>query len=302
MYSSERLKGIDVFVAVVEAGSFTAAAERLNLTNSAVGKAVARLEARLGVKLLARTTRRLALTDAGLAFHRTCLRVLGELEDTEEILKAENTSVAGRLRLDLPATYGKLRAMPRILDFLEQHPAVVPQISFTDRFVDLHEDGVDVAVRIGGSDTWPAQIGHRYLGHERRVFCCAPAYLTRRDGEVGSLRALQQCDAVLYSRADGTPSPWFIQRDQGPVEHHLPVARLEVGSAEAHVEAVLRGFGVAQLPTWLIDTHLESGELVELAPSLRVQGLPLYVLWLRSRQVLPRVDLLIEHLARTLRI
>lgn len=302
MYSSERLKGIDVFVSVADAGSFTAAAERLNLTNSAVGKAVARLESRLGARLFERTTRRLSLTDAGQAFYRTCQRVLGELEEAEHVLKAEDLVPVGKLRIDLPATYGRLRVMPVLFDFMRAYPGIQPQISFTDRFVDLVEDGVDVAVRIGGGETWPGPIGYRYLGRERRIFCCAPSYLESAGGIADDAESLDRLDAVLYRRPDGTPSPWFIRRGEAPVEHHHPAAKLEVGSAESWVEAVVQGFGVGQLSTWLIEDRLAKGDLVEVLPSLAIDGLPLYLQWQRSRQLLPKVDVLLGHLGTKLRI
>lgn len=302
MYSSERLKGIDVFVAVVEAGSFTAAAHRLNLTNSAVGKAVARLEERLGVKLFVRTTRKLSMTDAGDAFYRTCTGVLGELEEAEQVLRSEGTTPVGKLRIDLPTSYGTRKVMPTLFNFLECFDGIRPQISFTDRFVDLAEENVDVAVRIGGSDTWPSNIGYRYLGHEQRVFCCAPDFVDRHGPIPDSLDALGDLNAVVYRRADGSPSPWFIQRDSGPVEHRFPTSRLEVGNADTLVEAVARGLGVAQLSTWLIEDHLTKGELVQVLPSFPARGLPLYLLWLRSRQLLPKVDALINHLAGSLKV
>ena len=302
MYSSERLKGIDVFVAAVDAGSFTAASERLNLTNSAVGKAVARLEARLGVRLLERTTRSLALTDAGHAFYRTCQRVIGELEEAEHVLKAEDTVPVGKLRIDLPATYGRMHVMPQLFDFMKAYPGVQPHISFTDRLVDVVEDGIDVAVRIGSAELWPAPIGHRFLGREKRIFCCAPSYLQQVGGISDDASALDHVDSVLYRRPNGTPNPWLIQRGSAPVEHCHPAARLEVGSAEAWVEAVSQGFGVAQISTWLIQKHLAEGRLVQVLPSLAVDGLPLYLLWQRSRQLLPKVDALLNHLAAHLRI
>ncbi len=296
MYSSERLKGIDVFVCAVDAGSFTAAAERLNVTNSAVGKAVARLEARLGVKLFERTTRKLSLTHAGQAFYRTCQRVLGELEEAELVLKAEDSVPVGKLRIDLPASYGRLRVMPLVFDFLKSYPGVQPQISFTDRFVDLVEDGIDVAVRIGGSDAWPAPIGYQYLGRERRIFCCAPDYLERHGPIPNQVAALAGVDAVLYRRPDGMPTPWLIQCGDAPVEHYHPVGGIEIGSADAWAEAVVQGMGVAQISTWLIEDRLSNGELVEVLPSLAVDGSPLYLLWQRSRQLLPKVDALLKHL------
>jgi DNA-binding transcriptional LysR family regulator len=297
MYSSERLKGIDVFVTVVDAGSFTAAAERLSLTNSAVGKAIARLESRLGARLFERSTRKFSLTNAGQAFHRTCVQVLGDLEEAEHGLKAEDSTPVGKLRLELPATYGKLRVMPLLFDFMDRFPSVQPQISFTDRYVDLVEESVDVAVRIGGSNNWPAPIGYRYLGHEHRIFCCAPGYVARIGGIPDSLDSLHSLDPLLYRRPDGSPAPWIIERNSGLIEHCFPQARMEIGNAEVHVEALVQGLGVAQLPTWVIQAQLERGELVEVMPSFAVRGSPLYLLWLRSRHRVPKVSLLLAHLA-----
>ena len=143
MIPSERLKGIEVFVCVADAGSFTAAADRLSLSASAVGKSVARLEDRVGARLFERSTRRLALTDAGAAFHRTCVRVLDELQEAEAALAAQRQEPAGCLRVDLPATFGKRKVLPLLLQFARRHPRLQPRVTFTDRFVDLAEEGID---------------------------------------------------------------------------------------------------------------------------------------------------------------
>ena len=299
MIQSERLKGIEAFVATADAGSFTAAAGQLHLTNSAVGKAVARLEERLNTRLFDRTTRRLALTDAGNAFYRICVRVLGELESAEQVLAAEQLEPSGRLRVDLPATFGRLKVLPLLLSFCELHPAVQPHISFTDRIVDISDEGIDVAVRIGGPETWPASVGHRFLGAERRIFCASPGYLAR----CGAPRTLDEAaahDAVTYGTADGAASPWLIARGNAPVERRAVEGRIVVGNAEAQVAAVLAGFGIAQLATWLVDDHLREGRLVQILPDWAADGLPLHLVWARSRQLLPKVDGLLAYLADTL--
>lgn len=301
MGPSERLKGIEAFVATADAGSFTAAAERLNLTNSAVGKAVARLEARLGTRLFDRTTRRLALTDAGAAFYRVCVRVLGELEAAEHVLAAQRLEPMGRLRVDLPATFGRLRVMPLLLAFTQQYPAVQPHVSFTDRFVDVVEEGIDVAVRIGGADGWHASLGHRLLGVERLIFCASPAYLAKR-GTPESAQALEGHDAVTYGRADGSASPWRIARGAEPVEHLAVQGRIVLGNAEAQVAAVLADAGIAQLATWLVEDALRTGQLVEILPEWATDGLPLHLVWQRSRQLLPKVDVLLSCLGDGLKI
>lgn len=296
MFPSERLKGIEAFVCTADAGSFTAAAERLHLTSSAVGKAVARLETRLGTRLFERTTRRLRLSDAGAAFYRTCVRVLGELEAAEQVLAAEQLEPVGRLRVDLPAMFGRLRVMPLLLEFAQRHAAVQTQVSFTDRFVDVAEEGIDVAVRIGGEARLPAGLGQRLLGRERLVFCASPGYLARR-GMPDSAQALAGHDAVAYGRADGSVGVWQIGDGLQPVQ-----PRMVLGDGEAQVAAVMAGCGVAQLATWMIEEPLREGRLLRLLPAVEADGLPLHLVWPQSRQLLPKVDALLRHLGEGLAI
>ena len=301
MIPSERLKGIDAFVCVADAGSFTAAADRLSLTASAVGKSVARLEARLRTRLFERSTRRLALTDAGRAYYRTCVRVLAELQDAEAVLAAERQEPAGRLRVDLPATFGRRVALPLLLQFVQRHPQLRPQVSFTDRFVDLTDEGIDVAVRIGGPQRWAPGLGHRYLGSERVVFCASPQYLARR-GVPQTADDLMRHDAVAYGRADGEPASWRIVHGAGPVSLRPIEGVMVLDSAEAQVDAVAAGLGIAQLATWLAADALRDGRVVEVLPQLATEGLPLYLLWPLSKQLLPKVDAVLEMLGESLRI
>ncbi len=301
MIPSERLKGIEAFVCTADAGSFTAAGVRLNLTNSAVSKSVARLEARLGSRLFERTTRRLTLTDVGAAFYETCVRVLGDLADAEAVLAAHRSEIVGRLKVDVPIAFGRMQAMPLLLAFAERHPNLRPSITFTDRKIDIVEEGVDVAIRIGASEPWPDNLGHRYLGSERVIVCAAPAYLDRR-GTPASAAALGEFDCIGYGRGDGSTINWRFAREGGQVEEHTVEARIVLGSAEAQVGAVKAGFGIAQLATWLIKDELDRGELVEILPELATVGLPLHLVWRRSRQLTPKVDALLKTLTEGLRI
>lgn len=301
MMPGERLKGLETFVAVAEAGSFVAAASRLNLTNSAVGKAIARLEGRLDRQLFDRAGRRLELTDAGAAFYKVCVRMLDELEGAERMLSAAQIEPSGRLRVDMPATFGRMHGMPSLLAYAERHPGVIPHVTFTDRFVDLVEDGVDVAVCIGGSDVWPAALGYRHLGNEELVFCASPGYLARH-GEPASLDELLEHAAVLYGRADGAASPWFIGDGKGPPARRHVEGRIVLGQTEAQVAAVEAGLGIAQLATWVVERQLREGTLAIILPGLATQGLPLHIVWQRSRQHTPKVRTLIAHFEAALRI
>lgn len=301
MIPSERLKGIEAFVCTADAGSFTAAGARLNLTNSAVSKSVARLEARLGSRLFERTTRRLTLTDVGAAFYDTCVRVLGDLADAEAVLAAHRSEIVGRLKVDVPVAFGRMRAMPLLLAFAERHPNLRPSITFTDRKVDIVEEGIDVAIRIGASDVRAETLGHRHLGNERVIFCAAPGYLERR-GRPRAVDDLSRFDCILYGRADGSTIPWRFASEAGTVEERTMTPRIVLGSAEAQVGAVKAGFGIAQLATWLIKDDLARGDLVEILPEAATVGLALNLVWPRSRQLIPKVNALLEDLAAGLQI
>lgn len=262
---------------------------------------MARLEDRLGTRLFERTTCRLALTDAGAAFYRTCVRVLADLEEAEAVLAAQRSEPVGRLRLDVPATFGRLRVWPLMLHFMQQHPHLRPHVSFTDRFVDLLDEGIDLAVRIGRPGHWPAAIGHRCQGGERMIFCASPDYLARR-GTPASSDDLSRHDAVLYGKADGSSSPWLIAHDAGTVERRTMEGRIIVGNAEAQVAVVKTGCGVAQLATSLVREEIARGELVQVLPEWATDGLPLNLVWPVGRQLLPKVDAVLELLATDLQI
>lgn len=300
MFSSERLKGIDVFVCAADAGSFTAAAERMNLTSSAVSKGIARLESRLQTRLFNRTTRRLSLTEAGAEFYRTCTGVLADLEEAELSLHAQHGEPCGKVRVDLPASYGRLHVLPVILQFIADHPLLQPHVSFSDRFVDPVEEGIDIVVRIGGSDVWPAALGHRFLGCEQLIFCAAPSYVAKH-GAPQQEADLELHSCVVYGRGDGGVNPWLFSGEQaGDRERRVLPGRLAVGDGESQVMAVLAGHGIAQLPLWLVQRELDAGTLLQVLPQLALEGSPMNLVWRKSRQTLPKVSALLETLANAL--
>jgi DNA-binding transcriptional LysR family regulator len=311
MTSPERLKGIDAFVATADSGGFTAAAARLKITNSAVSKAVARLEQRLGTRLFHRTTRSLSLTDAGAVYYRTCTKILSELEEAEAMMASEKAAPIGRLRIDLPASYGRLRVLPLLLQFAKTYPGIRPQISFSDHFVDLIEEEIDVVVRIGGQTVWPSSLGHRSLGAEKVIFCASPDYLSRR-GAPQNLSDLDHHDRIVYTRP-GSPASWMFgdagdgaeagdgrKTGDAPATRRFVEGHMALGNAEAVAAAALAGCGIAQLPTWLVGGHLHSGEIIELLPGHSTSGLPFSLIWPKSKQRLPKVALLIELLGGAL--
>ncbi|WHQ73169.1 LysR family transcriptional regulator [Pantoea sp. Lij88] len=291
-----RLKDILPFVASVECGSFTAAAERLHVTGSAVSKSVSRLETRLGSRLLERTTRSLHLTDAGSAYYQTCLRILEDLAEAEAVLAAQRIIPSGRLRLAVPTTYGRLNVMPLMMPFCQQHPELALSLSLSDRFVDLFEEGVDVAVRIGGAPDLPASLGWRNMGREQMQFCASPAYLDRV-GRPENEAELLNHPAILYERVDGTTKPWLFTTEDGQPNWREVPFRLALGDVDAQLQAVIAGLGVAQMPSWLIQRAVAAGELEIILPHLQPDGLTLSVVWPRRKQFLPKVDALLSALS-----
>lgn len=297
MYCSERLKGVHMFVCVADMGSFAAAAERLNITASAVSKGIARLEDRLQTRLFERTTRSLSLTDAGTSFYQTCTSVLSELEEAEQSFHSDGSEPAGHIRVDLPAWYGRMHAFPVILKLSQAHPQIVPNVSFTDRMVDLTEDNIDIVVRIGGSDVWPADLDHQFLGMERMIFCASAAYL-QEHGTPHDEADLQNHRFVLYGLPNGKVNPLhFIGAQAGDRKRRVVAGNMIIGDAESQVMAVLAGQGIAQLSTWMLQEHLQTGALVEVLPHLATEGLPVNLVWRKKRHKLRRVRILLEMLA-----
>ena len=297
---SEHLKGIAPFLATADAGSFTRAAERLHLSSSAVSKSVARLEARLGVTLFERSTRRLQLSSAGHAYYATCKRVLQELVEAENVLAEQDGELAGKVRIGVPASYGRMRVMPVLIDLCEKYPKLQPSIAFSDRFADLFEERIDIAVRIGAPGSWPPTLGQMPLGEERLIFCAAPAYLARR-GTPLAIADLDGHDCIAYGRGDGTAAPWlFAGEDE--VERRTVSPRLTVGDAEAQTAAVLAGLGIAQQATWLVHEHLASGAIVEILPACATPGLPLSLAWPLARQLTTKTGTLLNELKQRLTI
>lgn len=293
MFSSDNLKGINVFVSVANAGSFAAAAEKLNLTSSAVSKSISRLEARLQRRLFHRTTRTLSLTDAGMIYYRTCTNVLAELEETELSLALDEKELHGRIRIDLPAAFGRLHVLPLILEFANEFPRLQPHITLSDRFIDPVQEGVDIVVRIGGPDAWPSTLGHRYLGAQRLVFCASPEYLARH-GTPQNIAELEQHQCIGYAEQDGTVLPWYFRGGaQGEMERRVMTVCMGVGDGEGEMMAAMKGYGIAQLPTWLVQHRIAAGALVEVLPELATDSLPVNLVWLKHRESLPKVTALL---------
>jgi DNA-binding transcriptional LysR family regulator len=287
------LRGISAFVHSVETGTFTAAAARMGLSKSATGKSVAHLEERLGARLLDRTTRSLNLTAEGQAYYQTCLRVLEELSAAETLLASRRQAVTGTLRINLPVSFGRRCVMPVLMEVAAKNPELELDISFTDRRVDLIEEGVDLAVRLGDPGNQASLIGRR-IGAERRIICAAPAYLHRR-GRPTSTDDLGDHDCLAFA-SDGRPRPWVVFGPDGSVKPLVLRPRHTVSHGEALKDATVSGMGLAYLPTWLMVDDIMSGHLEVIPIRTPAENLPITALWPRSRDLAPKVRAVVDAL------
>jgi DNA-binding transcriptional LysR family regulator len=287
------LQGISAFVHAVETGSFTAAAARMGVSKSATGKSLARLEARLGVQLLNRTTRSLNLTAEGEDYYQSCLKVLEELGYAEALLASRQRTISGTLRINLPISFGRSCVMPVLTVVANRNPDLKLDISFTDRRVDLVEEGVDLVVRLGDPGDQAALIGRR-IGTQRSIICAAPSYLDRR-GRPASIAQLVDHDCLAFAN-DGRPLPWAACGPDGTVRHFLIQPRHTISHGEALRDAAVNGLGLAYLSTWLAADDIRSGRL-EVVPILTpTEDVPISALWPRSRDLAPKVRAVVDAL------
>jgi DNA-binding transcriptional LysR family regulator len=296
---ADRLTGVGIFVETVEAGGFSAAAARLNLSRSAVGKSVARLEQRLGARLFHRTTRSQSLTEDGQAFYERCLRALDELRAGEAALDSGRREAAGRLRVSMPVLFGRHCVAPILTRLAQKCPKLELSLSFSDRVVDLIEDGFDLAIRNGALADGPGLMARR-IAHQRMAVCAAPAYLAAR-GAPGAIEDLRAHDCIAYFHAQsGRKGVWMFPREgQTPIEI-APDSRLRFDDLEATADAGAAGFGLVWLPCWLIRERLRSGELVRVLDDIPGFVFDVHAVWPRTPHLPLRVRLAIDALAAEL--
>jgi DNA-binding transcriptional LysR family regulator len=293
MANNDRFAGIREFVATVDGASFTAAALALGVTSSAIGKSVSRLEARLGVQLLHRTTRRIGLTSEGESYLASCRRVLEELDQSEAFLSTGHRQPMGRVHIDLPTTFGRRHILPALLELALRHEELDLSVSFRDQAVDLVGEGVDLAVRIGAlADS--ADIVARRLGQQRLVICAAPDYLARR-GMPLTRFDLAAHDCLIGTRR-GLRSSWLLQDDQGNSAAHEIRFRHEMADGDALLGACIAGCGLAQMPTWLADEALRAGRLTPVLADIAGGAMPIHVIWQKTRHLQTKIRVVVDDL------
>ena len=290
-----RLDAMQLFVRVADLGSFAAVASQLGVARSVVTRQIAALEAHLGVKLMVRTTRRLTLTTAGANYLEKCRAILELVEAAEADVMEERLTPRGHLRVGLPLSFGLKRVAPLLPEFLRRYPEIRPALDFSDRHINLIDEGVDLSIRITPRLD-PGDVA-RKLGECRRLTLAAPAYLAAR-GVPTHPAELAGHDCLGYS-ARANNRPWVFQVDGQPANFYLPF-RMQANNGDALVEAAAQGLGITMQPDFIAADHLARGAVVTLLEAFEPPPLGIHAM-LPSNRLLPhRVRVLIDFLAERL--
>jgi DNA-binding transcriptional LysR family regulator len=295
----DRLTSMAVFVKAADLGSFAAAAEALDLSAPMVGKHVQFLEARLGLRLITRTTRRQSLTEFGRAYYERCRTVLAEAEAADALAAEQLAQPRGKLRVTMPVHFGRCCVTPVLLEMAAQYPELELDLSFNDRFSDLAEEGFDLAIRTGALEDKAGVVARR-VARQRMVVCAAPGYLDRhgRPHAVDDL-ATPAHHAVMYRRS-GRIRPWRLPCSDGQAVDIMPANRLRLDDLDAIADAATAGMGLAWLPYWLVRERIRAGALVELFSDRPGFLYDAYAVWLQTPHLPQKVRVAVDALAATL--
>ncbi len=280
----------EIFTRVIKADSLSAAARELHSTPAMISKRLTRLEDRLGVKLLHRTTRRLTPTEVGQSFYERVIAVLAAVADAESLATIDNDRPRGLLRVSLPTSFGRLHVAPKLKAFLDTWPELRLLVDLNDEYADLASGGFDVAVRIG---TLPdSTLIARRLAPNRRVLCASPAYLEK----FGVPRSLEDLDQHRLLAAEPQMA-WRLDGPDGPATYK-PQSSLQTNSSELVREAVLTGLGIAFRSTWDVGSELKLGTLKRVLPSFSgAADVNIYAVYAGRRLVPPKVRAFVDFFA-----
>jgi LysR family transcriptional regulator, regulator for bpeEF and oprC len=288
----ERLTGIQEFLAVADVGSFVGAAEKLGVTPSAVGKAIQRLEGRIGVRLLTRTTRRVALTEDGALFRERWQGLLRDIDLAESEIDARRTQITGPIRVAAPVAYGRLKIVPTLAQFLQTHTEVQLDLRLSDKVIDPVEERVDLVVRIGeleDSSMWA-----RRIDRIRFAVFASPAYLNRHPPlqQPSDLQAHIRLGFLLNS---GKPLQFTLKHDEVKVSF-APTPQFMCNDIEGIIAAAQSGLGLAYLPTFIVHNAVAEGSLQMVLEAFSVDGPPVHLLYPQPKQMPNRVRKLADQL------
>ncbi len=284
---------MQAFVAVVESGSFTAAAERLDVAKSAISRRLSALEQRLGVQLLRRTTRRLSLTDTGQGYYERCVRILADVDEAESAVRQRHGELHGVLRVALPLTFGIRHMCEPIAAFSRQHPNVTFDLDLNDRRVDLIQEGIDLALRIG--HLRDSSLMARRLFGVRSVVCASPGYLEQH-GEPETPEQLADHPCLLYANL-AEPGRWVCQ-DADRRRIVVTVREfMRANNGDLLSSVAANGVGITLQPTFIVGDAIKHGELVPILTEYTWPETPGFAVYPPTRHLSYRVRAFIDYLA-----
>ncbi|WP_332304774.1 LysR family transcriptional regulator [Rhizobium sp. GR12] len=294
----DRIDLFRTFTRVVECASFTRAADTLGLPRSSVSAAVIELEARVGARLLHRTTRKVSPTQDGAAFYERCLRLIDDVDETEGLFRQTSVGPTGKLRIDVPGRIGRLIIAPALPEFLDRHPQLDIELRVTDRAVNLVEDSIDCVLRVGPlSDSG---LIARRIGDLPLINVASPGYLAQY-GTPATPHDLGNHLAINYaSPSTGRVEEWEWIED-GEVRKLPMRGRVTVNSAEAYIACCIASLGLIQIPAYDIKHHLEADELVEVMPGHRAESMPMTLLYPHRQHLSRRLQVFADWLEQLLK-
>jgi DNA-binding transcriptional LysR family regulator len=285
----DRFDAMQAFVAVADLQGFAPAARKLGLSPSAVTRLVAALEERLGARLLQRTTRSVTLTDAGARYLQRIRRVLGDVEEAEAAVEGERTRPSGRLVVSAPVGFGRLHVSPVMSEYLKRYPEVTGDLRLSDRMINLVEDGVDLAVRIGHLDD--SSLVARHVGEMRRLVVGAPAYL-KAHGEPKTPEAIGSYQTIQFG-ASIAPPDWHFVRD-GHEVRMTPTPRFTTNSADAAIQYAEQGGGLTSVMAYQAAAAIKAGRLCIVLAKFEQPPLPIHIVYPTSRLLSAKVRTFID--------
>ncbi|MET0028540.1 MAG: LysR family transcriptional regulator [Candidatus Thiodiazotropha sp.] len=287
-----RLESLESFVAVVESGRFSTAAERLGIGKSVISRRVSELEDHLGALLLHRTTRQLSLTEAGRAFYPRAVQVLEDLSDAEQSVSQAQQELSGRIRLAAPLTFGQLHLAPALTAFMEQHPKVILDADFNDSEVNLIQEGIDLALRIG--ELADSSMVARPLAPIRLLACASPGYLAKH-GIPQTPQDLEQHQGLCYSNMP-EPQKWrFIDSTGRGLNIRIPL-RMQANNGQILLEAAAAGHGICLTPTFIAYQAILEGRLVRILEDYQSPAATAYAIYPNRRFIPQRVRAFADYL------
>lgn len=278
-------------VAVVDTGSFTVAAERLGISKALTSKYVGQLEEHLGVRLLNRTTRKLSVTEVGQAYYQRCRQLLDDLDELESAVRQQQASPQGQLRVAAPVLFGEGYLTRTVADYMKSQQGVSVELVLADRFVNLVEEGFDLAVRIG--KLADSSLIARKLAQMRVVLCASPEYLAKA-GVPKRLEDLEAHNCVIDTNID-EPDYWHFTM-RGESQRIKVAGRFRVNSAQAVREMVLAGMGIGLCPRYVVADDLEQGRVQPLLPSYETTKYGIYAVYPHNRHLAAKVRTFVDFL------